>query len=80
MLPTRTFIGVALHTTFQMAGNFPDIVIPEGAALRLERIANRYSFPYVKTYGLGKMSNLRTVVRGTLRFVIPQRFASNCRC
>ena len=55
----------------------PDLALPEGAALQFEGTANRDSFPYVKTYGLGEMSNLRTVVRRTLRFDIPQRFASD---
>jgi len=49
---------------------FPDVTVPEGAALRFEGIANRDSLPYVGTYGLGELSDLRTVVRGTLRCVV----------
>lgn len=49
---------------------FPDVTVPEGAALRFEGIANRDSLPYVGTYGLGELSGLRTVVRGTLRCVV----------
>ncbi|KAL4076611.1 Saccharopine dehydrogenase-domain-containing protein [Scleroderma yunnanense] len=47
---------------------FPDIIVPEGSALHFEGIANRDSLPYVGTYGLGELSRLRTVVRGTLRY------------
>ncbi|KAI6144926.1 Saccharopine dehydrogenase-domain-containing protein [Pisolithus tinctorius] len=47
---------------------FPDVSVPEGAALRFEGIANRDSLPYVETYSLGDLSKLRTVLRGTLRY------------
>ncbi|KAI6122567.1 Saccharopine dehydrogenase-domain-containing protein [Pisolithus croceorrhizus] len=47
---------------------FPDVPVPEGAALKFEGIANRDSFPYVETYGLGDSGKLRTVLRGTLRY------------
>ncbi|KAI6024246.1 Saccharopine dehydrogenase-domain-containing protein [Pisolithus marmoratus] len=47
---------------------FPDVSVPEGAALRFEGIANRDSLPYVETYGLGDLGKLRTVLRGTLRY------------
>ena len=36
--------------------------------LKLEGIANRDSLPYADTYELGKLEDLRTVLRGTLRW------------
>ncbi|KAG6328213.1 hypothetical protein ID866_10876 [Astraeus odoratus] len=47
---------------------FPNVPVEGGEALNFEGIANRDSLPYVGTYGLGEMSGLRTVVRGTLRY------------
>ncbi|KAI6014540.1 hypothetical protein PISMIDRAFT_89188 [Pisolithus microcarpus 441] len=47
---------------------FPDVPVPEGAALKFEGIANRDSLPYVETYALGDPGKLRTVLRGTLRY------------
>jgi len=44
---------------------FPDI--PISNILKLEGLANRDSLPYAETYGLGKLENLQTVLRGTLR-------------
>ncbi|KAG6372697.1 Saccharopine dehydrogenase-domain-containing protein [Boletus reticuloceps] len=45
---------------------FPDLPISND--LNLEGIANRDSLPYADTYGLGKLNDLRTVLRGTLRY------------
>ncbi|KAG1903451.1 Saccharopine dehydrogenase-domain-containing protein [Suillus fuscotomentosus] len=45
---------------------FPDI--PISHVLKLEGLANRDSLPYAETYGLGKLENLQTVLRGTLRY------------
>ncbi|KAI6001939.1 Saccharopine dehydrogenase-domain-containing protein, partial [Pisolithus albus] len=47
---------------------FPDVRVPEGAALKFEGIANRDSLPYVETYALGDPGKSRTVLRGTLRY------------
>ena len=41
--------------------------LPVSEILRLEGIANRDSLPYAETYNLGKLDNLRTLVRGTIR-------------
>jgi len=46
--------------------HFPDV--PISNVLKLEGIANRDSLPYADTYGLGKLDDLRTVLRGTLRY------------
>jgi len=42
--------------------------VPVSNVLRLEGIANRDSMPYAETYGLGRLNELRTVLRGTLRY------------
>ena len=44
-------------------------VLPASEVLQLEGIANRDSLPYAETYALGPLDSLRTVVRGTIRFV-----------
>lgn len=49
-----------------MKHHFPDV--PISNVLRLEGIANRDSLSYADTYGLGKLDELRTVLRGTLRY------------
>ncbi|KIJ67291.1 hypothetical protein HYDPIDRAFT_127170 [Hydnomerulius pinastri MD-312] len=49
-----------------LSNYFPDV--PISNVLKLEGIANRDSLPYADTYGLGKLDNLRTVLRGTLRY------------
>ncbi|KAF8556698.1 hypothetical protein OG21DRAFT_1482902 [Imleria badia] len=46
--------------------HFPDV--PISNLMKLEGIANRDSLPYADTYGLGKVDDLRTVLRGTLRY------------
>ncbi|KAG8215828.1 Saccharopine dehydrogenase-domain-containing protein [Butyriboletus roseoflavus] len=46
--------------------HFPDV--PISNVLKLEGIANRDSLPYADTYGLGELDDLRTVLRGTLRY------------
>ena len=48
-----------------LAQGFPDL--PVSDVLRLEGIANRDSLPYSSTYALGPVSDLRTLVRGTIR-------------
>ena len=45
--------------------HFPDVSIPN--LMKLEGIANRDSLPYAATYGVGKLDDLRTILRGTLR-------------
>ncbi|TFK51437.1 hypothetical protein OE88DRAFT_1718878 [Heliocybe sulcata] len=42
--------------------------VPVSNVLRLEGIANRDSMPYAETYGLGSPGELRSVLRGTLRY------------
>lgn len=49
--------------------HFPDV--PISNVLKLEGIANRDSLPYADTYGLGRLDDLRTVLRGTLRCADP---------
>ncbi|KAF9790341.1 Saccharopine dehydrogenase-domain-containing protein [Thelephora terrestris] len=49
-----------------LRSGFPNV--PVSDVLKLEGIANRDSIPYVDTYGLGKLEELRTVLRGTLRY------------
>ncbi|KIP01213.1 hypothetical protein PHLGIDRAFT_131332 [Phlebiopsis gigantea 11061_1 CR5-6] len=48
-----------------LAQGFADL--PVSDVLKLEGIANRDSLPYAETYGLGKVEDLRTLVRGTIR-------------
>lgn len=50
-----------------LAQGFSDL--PVSDVLKLEGIANRDSLPYAETYGLGKVEDLRTLVRGTIRCV-----------
>ena len=50
-----------------LAQGFPDL--PVSDVLRLEGIANRDSLPYADAYGLGRVDELRTLVRGTIRCV-----------
>ena len=45
--------------------HFPDVSIPN--LMKLEGIANRDSLSYAATYGVGKLDDLRTILRGTLR-------------
>ncbi|EPQ53172.1 hypothetical protein GLOTRDRAFT_140080 [Gloeophyllum trabeum ATCC 11539] len=42
--------------------------VPISNVLQLEGIANRDSIPYADTYGLGKTEDLRSILRGTLRY------------
>jgi len=51
---------------------FPDV--PISNILKFEGLANRDSLPYIETYGLGKLENLQTVLRGTLRLVTAKQF------
>ena len=46
--------------------HFPKV--PASDILQLEGIANRDSIPYAGTYDLGPIEELRTVLRGTLRY------------
>ncbi|KAI0791367.1 Saccharopine dehydrogenase-domain-containing protein [Abortiporus biennis] len=46
--------------------NFPDL--PVSDVLRLEGIANRDSLPYADAYSLGALEDIRTLVRGTIRY------------
>lgn len=48
-----------------LRSGFPSV--PVSDVLKLEGVANRDSIPYVDTYQLGKLEDLRTVLRGTLR-------------
>ena len=41
--------------------------VPVSDVLKLQGIANRDSIPYADIYRLGKLEDLRTVLRGTLR-------------
>ncbi|THH32666.1 hypothetical protein EUX98_g1482, partial [Antrodiella citrinella] len=54
--------------------NFPDLPISD--VLKLEGIANRDSLPYGDTYDLGPLKDVRTLFRGTLRYV-PQNQGSS---
>ncbi|KAL0948068.1 hypothetical protein HGRIS_010692 [Hohenbuehelia grisea] len=45
---------------------FPTVPISD--ELQLEGIANRDSLPYLETYSLGPRADIRTVLRGTLRY------------
>lgn len=51
-----------------MKQGFP--TLPVSGILKLEGIANRDSLSYAETYSLGKLEDLRTLVRGTIRLVI----------
>jgi alpha-aminoadipic semialdehyde synthase len=42
--------------------------VPVSSVLKLEGIANRDSIPYAGSYDLGLVDELRTVLRGTLRW------------
>ncbi|KAH7905556.1 Saccharopine dehydrogenase-domain-containing protein [Hygrophoropsis aurantiaca] len=59
-------------TTMEIPGNnllkhyFPEV--PVSNVLKFEGLANRDSLPYAETYNLGKIDNLTTVLRGTLRY------------
>ena len=44
---------------------FPDLPVSE--ILKLEGIANRDSLQYADVYSLGKLDDLRTLIRGTIR-------------
>ncbi|KAF8208713.1 Saccharopine dehydrogenase-domain-containing protein [Mycena galopus ATCC 62051] len=45
---------------------FPSV--PISREFKLEGLPNRDSLPYLSTYSLGELSNVRTVLRGTLRY------------
>lgn len=51
-----------------LKSHFPNLPVSE--VLRLEGIANRDSIPYADTYDLGRIEDLRTVLRGTLRYAL----------
>ena len=44
---------------------FPSLPVSE--VLQLEGVANRNSLPYADTYSLGRLEDIRTLVRGTIR-------------
>jgi alpha-aminoadipic semialdehyde synthase len=50
-----------------LSSHFPEV--PISNVLNLEGIANRDSIPYADTYELGPAQGLRTLLRGTLRYV-----------
>ncbi|KAF8639309.1 hypothetical protein AX17_001590 [Amanita inopinata Kibby_2008] len=66
---TREIGGSDLLRTY-----FPSVPVLPGQQgqqqqkVTFEGLANRDSLPYVDTYGLGKLEELRTVLRGTLRY------------
>ena len=79
----RGVLGAALNEArFKLAGEmrevegrvllreglFPDVPVLREEGIRLEGLPNRDSVPYVDTYGLGRLEELRTVLRGTLRY------------
>ena len=47
--------------------HFPDV--PVSNILKFEGIANRDSRTYAKDYQLGPLEGLRTLLRGTLRYI-----------
>ncbi|KAF8634324.1 hypothetical protein AX15_000984 [Amanita polypyramis BW_CC] len=47
---------------------FPDVPVLREQGIQLEGLPNRDSIPYVDTYGLGKLEEMRTLLRGTLRY------------
>ncbi|KAF7986808.1 hypothetical protein HWV62_20442 [Athelia sp. TMB] len=49
-----------------LSSHFPNV--PISNILKMEGIANRDSLPYADSYDLGPLSELRTVLRGTLRY------------
>ncbi|KAG8883236.1 hypothetical protein FRB98_003213, partial [Tulasnella sp. 332] len=49
-----------------LSSHFPSLPLFNGFAL--EGLANRDSFPYANTYGLGPVEGLRDLFRGTLRY------------
>ncbi|KAM6499393.1 Saccharopine dehydrogenase domain containing protein [Amanita muscaria] len=55
-----------------LKSTFPDVPVLSkeegGGIIKFEGLPNRDSLPYVDTYGLGKIDDLRTVLRGTLRY------------
>lgn len=53
---------------FILRDHFPSL--PLSDVLKLEGIANRDSLPYAETYDLGPVDGLRSLVRGTVRFVL----------
>jgi alpha-aminoadipic semialdehyde synthase len=46
---------------------FPDVPLSKGFAL--EGLANRDSLGYADTYGLGSVDGMKSLFRGTLRYV-----------
>jgi alpha-aminoadipic semialdehyde synthase len=56
---------------------FPDV--PISNVLKLEGLANRDSLPYAETYGLGKLEDMQTVLRGTLRYVTVEQFCCGAK-
>jgi hypothetical protein len=50
--------------------------VPLSNVMKFEGIANRDSLPYAKTYGLGPVGALDTVLRGTLRWVLSPHVSS----
>lgn len=57
-----------------LRSGFPRLPIPlmKNEGVELEGMPNRDSLPYCDTYGL-QGGELRTLVRGTLRYVYPLR-------
>jgi len=51
-----------------LSSGFLDVPVLSEEGIKLEGLPNRDSIPYVDTYGLGKLEELRTVLRGTLKY------------
>jgi hypothetical protein len=51
-----------------LASHFADVPLWKGLAL--EGLANRDSLPYAEKYGMGQVSELKNLFRGTLRYVV----------
>jgi len=55
-----------IHGEKILESKFPHV--PVSNVLKFEGIANRNSIPYADTYNLGKVEDLSTILRGTLRY------------
>ena len=55
---------------------FPDVPISKGFAF--EGLANRDSLGYAETYGLGSVDGMKSLFRGTLRYVHRRTYTYAC--